>query len=76
MFYIINDDVLGIIGMLGVMFGVNGVNIVNFIFGCVDCGGEVIVLLYVDDVLSNDVFIVLCDIGKFKQVKLLMFDVV
>lgn len=45
--------------------GVNGVNIVNFMFGCVDVGGEVIVLFYVDEVVLVEVCVVFVEIDFF-----------
>ncbi|KMK66379.1 phosphoglycerate dehydrogenase [Puniceibacterium sp. IMCC21224] len=75
MLYTTNEDVPGIIGTLGMTMGENGVNIANFTLGRSAAKGEAIALLYVDDVVPNDVIGKLHATGMFRQIKPLVFDV-
>ena len=53
MLYIVNEDAPGFIGRLGTTLGEAGVNIGTFHLGRREAGGEAILLLSVDDVVSE-----------------------
>jgi D-3-phosphoglycerate dehydrogenase / 2-oxoglutarate reductase len=53
MLYIVNEDAPGFIGRLGTTLGEAGVNIGTFHLGRRDAGGEAVLLLSVDDVVSE-----------------------
>jgi D-3-phosphoglycerate dehydrogenase len=55
MVYTTNTDAPGIIGILGTTFGKHGVNIANFQLGREPESGDAIALLYVDELVSEDV---------------------
>ena len=75
MLYTTNEDVPGIIGTLGMTLGENGVNIANFTLGRSAAKGEAIALLYVDDVVPEEVIGKLERTGLFQQIKPLRFEV-
>ncbi|MDQ0248939.1 D-3-phosphoglycerate dehydrogenase [Sphingomonas kyeonggiensis] len=54
MLYIVNEDAPGFIGRLGTTLGEAGVNIGTFHLGRREAGGEAILLLSVDDVVSEE----------------------
>jgi D-3-phosphoglycerate dehydrogenase len=55
MIYIANTDVPGMIGFMGSTLGEAGVNIANFQLGREKESGNAIALLYVDELVSQDV---------------------
>jgi D-3-phosphoglycerate dehydrogenase / 2-oxoglutarate reductase len=54
MLYVVNEDAPGFIGRIGSLLGEEGVNIGTFHLGRRDAGGEAVLLLSVDDPVSND----------------------
>lgn len=54
MLYVVNEDAPGFIGRLGTTLGESGVNIGTFHLGRRSAGGEAIVLLSVDEAVTND----------------------
>ncbi len=54
MLYVVNEDAPGFIGRLGTTLGESGVNIGTFHLGRRDAGGEAIVLLSVDEPVTNE----------------------
>ena len=63
MLYVVNDDKPGFIGRIGTLLGDNGINIGTFNLGRRDAGGEAVLLLSLDEGLSDDV------IAKVEQVE-------
>ena len=54
MLYVVNEDAPGFIGRIGSLLGEEGVNIGTFHLGRRDAGGEAVLLLSVDDPVSNE----------------------
>lgn len=75
MLYTTNKDVPGIIGTLGQTMGSHGVNIANFTLGRNEAGGDAIALLYVDDVIPEDILNDLKSTELFDSVSPLEFQV-
>ena len=75
MIYIANTDVPGMIGFMGSTLGDAGVNIANFQLGRDKQSGDAIALLYVDDVVGQDVLDKLTAHEAIKQAKPLVFNV-
>ncbi len=73
MLYIVNEDAPGFIGRIGSLLGEAGINIGNFNLGRRDAGGEAILLLSVDQPISDDVIKQACAIEGVKMVKALEF---
>jgi D-3-phosphoglycerate dehydrogenase len=75
MIYIANTDVPGMIGFMGSTLGDAGVNIANFQLGREKESGDAIALLYVDELVSQDVLDKLTAHHAIKQAKPLVFNV-
>lgn len=75
MIYIANTDVPGMIGFMGTTLGDAGVNIANFQLGREKESGDAIALLYVDELVSQDVLAKLTAHHAIKQAKPLVFNV-
>ena len=73
MLYIVNEDAPGFIGRIGSLLGEAGINIGNFNLGRRDAGGEAILLLSVDQPITDDVVKQACAIEGVKVVKALEF---
>lgn len=73
MLYIVNEDAPGFIGRIGTLMGENGINIGNFNLGRRDAGSEAILLLSVDQPISDDVIKQACALEGVKVVKALEF---
>ena len=54
MLYIVNDDAPGFIGRIGTLLGQNGINIGTFNLGRREAGGEAVLLLSIDQPISQD----------------------
>jgi len=74
MLYIVNQDAPGFIGRLGSSLGNAGVNIGTFHLGRRGQGGEAVLLLSVDDTVTEPVLWELCRLDGVKTVKLLRFS--
>ena len=75
MVYTTNNDAPGIIGILGTTFGKHGVNIANFQLGRNRPGGDAIALLYVDELVSEEVLDEVRAFPEILSAKPLVFDV-
>ncbi len=73
MLYIVNEDAPGFIGRIGTLLGENGINIGTFHLGRRDAGGEAVLLLSVDQAISEDVVKQACELEGVKFVKPLEF---
>ncbi|HAU22476.1 MAG TPA: phosphoglycerate dehydrogenase, partial [Erythrobacter sp.] len=63
----------GFIGAIGTLLGENGINIGTFHLGRRDAGGEPVLLLSVDQAISEDVVKQACELEGVKFVKPLEF---
>ena len=73
MLYIVNEDVPGFIGRVGTTLGTAQVNIGTFHLGRRNMGGEAILLLSVDQDVSEPVMWEICRLEGVKTVKQLRF---
>ncbi len=73
MLYVVNEDAPGFIGSIGSLLGKNGINIGTFHLGRREAGGEAVLLLSVDQPISQDVMKQICDTPGVKVVKALSF---
>ncbi len=73
MLYIVNDDAPGFIGRIGSLLGEAGINIGTFHLGRRETGGEAVLLLSVDQELSQEVLKKACDLEGVRVVKTLKF---
>ncbi|NQZ48573.1 MAG: ACT domain-containing protein, partial [Erythrobacter sp.] len=73
MLYVVNDDKPGFIGRIGTLLGAQGINIGTFNLGRRDAGGEAVLLLSLDDELSEGVIAQAEGVEGVKLVKGLSF---
>ena len=73
MLYVVNEDKPGFIGRLGTTLGEASVNIGTFHLGRRDAGGEAIVLLSVDQPVSEPLMWTICRLPGVRTVKALNF---
>ena len=73
MLYVVNEDKPGFIGRLGTTLGEAGVNIGTFHLGRRAAGGEAIVLLSVDQPVSEPLMWTICRLPGVRTVKALNF---
>jgi D-3-phosphoglycerate dehydrogenase len=73
MLYVVNEDKPGFIGRLGTTLGEASVNIGTFHLGRRDAGGEAIVLLSVDQPVSEPLMWAICRLPGVRTVKSLNF---
>ena len=73
MLYIVNEDAPGFIGRLGSALGEAGINIGTFHLGRRAAGGEAVVLLSIDEAVTEPVLWTLCRLPGVKTVKALRF---
>ena len=67
MLYVVNDDKPGFIGRIGTMLGNHGINIGTFNLGRRDAGGEAVLLLSLDEAMTEEMA---AEAGKVDGVKL------
>ncbi|MEP0191559.1 MAG: phosphoglycerate dehydrogenase [Erythrobacter sp.] len=67
MLYVVNDDKPGFIGRIGTMLGNHGINIGTFNLGRRDAGGEAVLLLSLDEAMTEEM---VAEAGKVDGVKL------
>ncbi len=67
MMYVVNEDAPGFIGRIGTLLGNHGVNIGTFHLGRRDAGGEAVLLLSLDQPVTDEV---IADAEKVEGVKL------
>ena len=73
MMYIVNEDAPGFIGRIGTLLGENDINIGTFNLGRRETGGEAVLLLSVDNPVSEDVLAKAEKLPGVKRVKGLAF---
>jgi D-3-phosphoglycerate dehydrogenase / 2-oxoglutarate reductase len=73
MLYVVNEDAPGFIGSIGSLLGTSGINIGTFHLGRREAGGEAVLLLSVDQPISQDVMKQICETPGVKTVKALSF---
>lgn len=73
MLYIVNDDAPGFIGRIGSLLGEKGINIGTFHLGRRKAGGEAVLLLSVDQELTDDVMQAACSLEGVRVAKSLEF---
>jgi D-3-phosphoglycerate dehydrogenase len=73
MLYIVNEDAPGFIGRIGTLLGQNGINIGTFHLGRRTAGGEAVLLLSVDQPISDELVKQACEVEGVKLVKALEF---
>ena len=73
MLYIVNSDAPGFIGRIGTLLGENSINIGTFHLGRREAGGEAVLLLSLDNPVSQDVLKQACEIEGVRVVKALKF---
>ncbi len=73
MLYIVNDDAPGFIGRIGSLLGEKGINIGTFHLGRRKTGGEAVLLLSVDQELTDDVMQAACSLEGVRVAKSLEF---
>ena len=73
MLYIVNDDAPGFIGRIGSLLGEHGINIGTFNLGRREAGGEAVLLLSVDQPITQDIVDKASDVEGVKLVKALAF---
>ena len=73
MLYIVNDDAPGFIGRVGTLLGENDINIGTFNLGRREAGGEAILLLSVDQPITQEVVDQACKLEGVRFVKALAF---
>ncbi|WP_230293575.1 phosphoglycerate dehydrogenase [Croceicoccus sp. Ery5] len=73
MLYVVNEDAPGFIGSIGSLLGKSGINIGTFHLGRREAGGEAVLLLSVDQPISQDVMKQICETPGVKTVKALSF---
>jgi D-3-phosphoglycerate dehydrogenase / 2-oxoglutarate reductase len=73
MLYVVNEDAPGFIGSIGSLLGTSGINIGTFHLGRREAGGEAVLLLSVDQPISQDVMTQICETPGVKTVKALSF---
>jgi D-3-phosphoglycerate dehydrogenase / 2-oxoglutarate reductase len=71
--FVINEDKPGFIGSLGTVLGAAQVNIGTFHLGRRAAGGEAVLLLSVDDPVSDDLVKNVASLPGVRQVKALEF---
>ncbi|MFC4294368.1 phosphoglycerate dehydrogenase [Novosphingobium tardum] len=73
MLYIVNEDAPGFIGRIGTLLGESGINIGTFHLGRRNAGGEAVLLLSLDNPISQGVMAEACKLPGVKTVKALAF---
>ena len=73
MLYVVNQDKPGFIGRFGQLLGEEGINIGTFHLGRRDTGGEAVLLLSVDQPISQELVRRACELEGVKVVKGLSF---
>ena len=73
MLYIVNTDAPGFIGRIGTLLGQSDINIGTFHLGRRDAGGEAVLLLSLDNPVSQAVLKQACEIQGVRVVKALKF---
>ncbi|WP_170003295.1 phosphoglycerate dehydrogenase [Pseudopontixanthobacter vadosimaris] len=73
MLYIVNDDAPGFIGRIGSLLGEKNINIGTFHLGRRKTGGEAVLLLSVDQELTDDVMQAACSLEGVRVAKSLEF---
>ena len=73
MLYIVNEDAPGFIGRIGTLLGQAGINIGTFHLARREAGGEAVLLLSVDQPISEGIVKQACAVDGVKMVKALEF---